>query len=258
VIVVERLLGLATIQDRGRPGRMHEGLAPGGALVPELLALANRRAGNPDDAPAIEVLGAITIQAERELVVGTTATVTLRAGEQLVIESEPRRVAYVALAGGIEAPLVLGGRGTQLSAGIGVAIRKGDRFAPARKRDRFAGPAPDPTLDGSISIVTGPDVVPGALEALLADSFRISPASDRVGTRLHGPRLPAPPATGGSRPLVIGAIELPPDGVPIVLGPEHPTTGGYPVIAVVASRHLGRFHACRIGGTVRFTSDVVR
>jgi 5-oxoprolinase (ATP-hydrolysing) subunit C len=57
---------------------------------------------------------------------------------------------------------------------------------------------------------------------------------------------------------VIGAIELPPNGVPIVLGPEHPTTGGYPVIAVVASRDVGRFHARRIGGSVRFTSGAAR
>ena len=55
--------------------------------------------------------------------------------------------------------------------------------------------------------------------------------------------------------MVQGALEVPRDGQPIVLGPEHPTTGGYPIIAVIASAELGRFHAIRLGGSVRFTSS---
>src|SRR5690349_6405619 len=91
---------------------MHEALAPGGALVPELLVAANRSVRNPDNAPAVEVFGKLVTSAG-------------------VIESEPRRVAYFAIRGGIAAPLVLGGRGTQLSAGIGAPLRAGDRLACA-------------------------------------------------------------------------------------------------------------------------------
>src|SRR5690606_31038678 len=73
-LVVTRTLGLSTIQDRGRCGHMHEALPPGGALVPELLAAANRSAGNPDDAPAIEVLGILTVRATADVTVATDGT----------------------------------------------------------------------------------------------------------------------------------------------------------------------------------------
>jgi allophanate hydrolase subunit 2 len=112
--------------------------------------------------------------------------------------------------------------------------------------------------DGSpIRVIAGPDRVAGTLETLCAGDYQISPASDRVGTRLVGPAL-SPGGDGASRPMVKGAIEVPPDGAPIVLGPEHPTTGGYPVIAVIASVDLGRFFARRIGARVRFTSAAAR
>jgi allophanate hydrolase subunit 2 len=79
------------------------------------------------------------------------------------------------------------------------------------------------------------------------------PASNRVGTRLAGPALPRrADYRERSRPMVRGALEVPRDGQPIVLGPEHPTSGGYPVIGVIASAELGRFHAIRLGGSVRF------
>jgi allophanate hydrolase subunit 2 len=101
-------------------------------------------------------------------------------------------------------------------------------------------------------VIAGPDAfAPDALAALTSAPYRISPDSDRVGTRLVGPTIPQSPGEA-SRPMVRGAIEIPRDGAPIVLGPEHPTTGGYPVLAVVASADLGRLFAVRLGGVVRF------
>ncbi|HMG52684.1 MAG TPA: hypothetical protein VK601_04375, partial [Kofleriaceae bacterium] len=94
---------------------------------------------------------------------------------------------------------------------------------------------------------------PGALDVLLASEYRVLPTSNRVGTRLDGPALPRSDAPEVTRPMVLGAIEVPRDGKPIVLGPEHPTTGGYPIIAVVARADLGRLFSIRLGGTVRFT-----
>ncbi|MGN6105771.1 MAG: biotin-dependent carboxyltransferase family protein [Kofleriaceae bacterium] len=258
-LIVERATGLITIQDAGRPGRMHEALPPGGALVPELLAIANRAVYNPDPVAAIEVIGRLTVRAEAAMLVATDAAGArlLGPGEALEVSSEPRRVAYLAVRGGIDAPIVLGGRGAQLSAGIGTLVRAGARFA--------AGEAPDVepfstepfAAEGPVRVIGGPDLdafEPAAVARLLAAAYRISPTSDRVGTRLEGPPIPRRAGPEVSRPMVRGAIEVPSDGQPIVLGPEHPTTGGYPILAVIAHADLGRFFAIRPGGTVRFTA----
>ncbi len=257
MIVIEHLAGFATIQDLGRPGFMHEGLAPGGALVPELLVAANRSVGNVDGAPAIELFGRMIVRWQMR---GTVAfgDRVIEAGEggRNQFESGKQRVIYFAVHGGIAAPLICGGRGTQLSAGIGAPLRAGDRLTVDRIHGQVLRAASDRLAvdDRPIRVVPGPDLVPGALEALLDGRFQISPASDRVGTRFDGPALPAPGGSGVSRPMVRGAIELPPDGHPIVLGPEHPTTGGYPVIGVVAAADQGQLFARPIGAKLRFTT----
>lgn len=261
---VARALGLVTVQDLGRPGRMHEAVPPGGALVADRLIAANRAARNPDDAPALEVLGQLTIRADQPIAVATdTAGLSeLAAGGELVVASEPRRVAYVAVRGGIAAPLVLGGRGALLCAGLGGLVRAGQAFELAGLAEVAAPRTRRATADFGmrgeppVRLVAGPDptsFLPGALELLLASEYRILPSSNRVGTRLDGPALPRSDAPEVSRPMVLGAIEVPRDGKPIVLGPEHPTTGGYPIVAVVARADLGRLFSIRLGGTVRFT-----
>ena len=256
--VVARALGLVTVQDLGRPGWMHEAVPPGGALVRDRLIAANRAVANPDGAPAIEVLGELVIHAERALEVATdtAAARTLAAGDELIVASEPRRVAYLAVHGGIAAPLVLGGRGALLCAGLGGLVRSGQQLDGDARPAVAAVPPPDELPDAPIRLVAGPDpdqFLPGALELLLGSSYRVSPSSNRVGTRLEGPALPRSAAPEVSRSMVIGAIEVPGDGAPIVLGPEHPTTGGYPIVAVVARADLGRLFSIRLGGTVRFT-----
>ncbi|HET7503540.1 MAG TPA: hypothetical protein VFK02_21105 [Kofleriaceae bacterium] len=260
-LTVVRAAGLVTVQDLGRPGRMHEAVPPGGALVRDRLIAANRAVHNPDDAPALEVLGNLVIRAEQaiEIATDTTARRALAAGEELSVTSEPRRVAYLAVRGGISSPLVLGGRGALLCAGLGGLVRAGQRFTTARLTSvhppRGARP-PAPPDDAPIRLLEGPDpgsFAPGALDLLVSSTYRVLPSSDRVGTRLDGPPLPRSTAPEVSRPMVIGAIEVPRDGKPIVLGPEHPTTGGYPVIAVVATADLGRLFSIRLAGTVRFT-----
>jgi len=256
---VVRAIGLVTVQDLGRAGRMHEAVPPGGALVRDRLIAANRAVRNPDGAPAIEVLGEIVVKAERALEVATDTTPArpLEPGEQLTVASEPRRVAYLAVRGGIDAPLVLGGRGALLCAGLGSLVRAGQQFAVADLPRVPAAPAaPTPPADAPIRLVAGPDgdhFTPEALELLVSSEYRVLPSSNRVGTRLDGPALPRTALPEVSRPMVIGAIEVPRDGKPIVLGPEHPTTGGYPIIAVVAAAELGRLFSVRLGGSVRFT-----
>ncbi|MGO9709703.1 MAG: allophanate hydrolase subunit 2 family protein, partial [Polyangiaceae bacterium] len=111
-------------------------------------------------------------------------------------------------------------------------------------------------VEAPIGIVVGPDerrFAPEALRALLGEGFTLSPASDRTGTRLFGPRLAVDSEDSVSTPMVAGAVQVPGAGDPIVLGPDHPTTGGYPVLAVIVRADLGRFHARPIGSTVHFT-----
>jgi allophanate hydrolase subunit 2 len=252
MLTVLRASGLVTVQDLGRAGRMHEALPRGGALVRELLVCANRAVRNPDGAAAIEILGRLVVRAEAELLVATDSSRArvLRQGEELAIAPQ-RRAAYLAVRGGVDAPLVLGGRGTLLCAGLGAPMRAGDRIAPGSEPETDSDPPPTPGA-GPVRIVPGPDrFAPDAIHALISAPYRVTSASDRVGTRLEGPAIPRE-AAERSRPMVCGAIEVPRDGQPIVLGPEHPTTGGYPLLAVVTTADLGRFFSVPLGGTVRF------
>jgi allophanate hydrolase subunit 2 len=220
--------GLALIQDAGRPGRMHEGVPPGGALVPELLAAANAAVGNPPGAAAIEHYGRVVI------------------GDRAFAPAG--RVGYIAVAGGLDAPVVLGGRGALLAAGIGRPLRAGDVLP-----DRPLGAATELAPGGAIRVVAGPDLDRVDGDAFFDAEYRITPVGDRAGFRLDGPAIPVATALGPSAPMVRGAIQVPPSGQPIVLGPDHPTTGGYPVVAVIVQADFGRFAVRPPGATVRFT-----
>jgi 5-oxoprolinase (ATP-hydrolysing) subunit C len=227
---VERVIGLVTFQDLGHHGRMHLAVPPGGALVPELLVASNRRVDNADDATCLEVQGRVVIRA--------TET-----NETFDVSSGPSRCAYLAVRGGFLA----GHR--PLAVGDVIASTTAPPTTVRVAQPRFA--------DGeSVTIIPGPDLDAfgaDALTILVSAPYRISPASNRVGTRLEGPALPRrADYRERSRPMVQGALEVPRDGQPIALGPEHPTTGGYPVIGVIASAELGRFHAIRLGGSVQF------
>ena len=251
-----RALGLCTIQDLGRRGHMHEAVPPGGALVPALLVAANRAANNPDHAPAIEVLGQLAVRVDAELLVAVDgAPRVLGAGEERVVASGARRCAYLAVRGGIASPRILDGPGTLLCAQLGAVLRAGERLAIGALPTSHA--APEPFEDRrEIRVIGGPDLdafAGDALAQLTSAPYRILPSSDRVGTRLAGPALPHAPAHREvSRPMVCGALEVPRDGQPIALGPEHPTTGGYPIACVIASAYLGHFFAIPLGGAVRF------
>ena len=95
---------------------------------------------------------------------------------------------------------------------------------------------------------------PSALSQLLSTTWTVRPESDRVGVRLAGPALPVLSGIDSlpSEPMVPGAIQVPPAGLPVVFGPDHPTTGGYPVIAVVTRAGLDRLAQAAPGARVRF------
>jgi biotin-dependent carboxylase-like uncharacterized protein len=262
MIEIVRVSGLATIQDGGRPGHMHEGVPHGGALVPELLGRANAAAQNGPGEAAIEAFGPISLVARAPVVLGLDdgEDRALAAGERIDLGApEGSRVRYVAVRGAFDVPRVLGSRSTLLVAGLGGldgrALRKGDVLRPgdATIEDPVLPQADD---IGPIRVVPGPDLAcfaGGALERFFAEPFAISSASDRTGTRLEGPPLARLGDDGRpSTPMVRGAVEVTAEGRAIVLGPDHPTTGGYPVLACVIGRDFGRIMRVPLGSVVRF------
>jgi allophanate hydrolase subunit 2 len=237
VIEILRAVGLCTVQGLPQPGGLHLGIPPGGALVPELLIAANRAVRNPDDARAFEIQGQLTVRTPD--------------GER-TIASGTQRCAYLAVRGGIAE------RAALTCAELGRILRAGDRVEMLDLPPVIA-PLLTPALHRTtIRVIPGPDpygFAANALDALLAAPYRISPTSDRLGTRLEGALIERDPAyRPRSRPMTLGAIEVPPDGKPIVLGVEFPATGGYPLIAVVAADDIGAFHSIPLGGTVQFTT----
>ena len=208
-LTIVQIAGPISVQGAPRTGHMHEGVPPGGAVVPSRLAAANRAAGNRDDAPAIELLGRLVVRADD----GTETT-----------HASPRWT-YVATPGGQDAPGL-----------VTTWLRKGD---VVRGPLVLAEPAPLPT-EARVRVIAGPDAdafAPGALATLCAAPYDVV-TPERTGARLRGAPLARSNAREVTRPMVRGAIEVARDGAPIVLGPDHPTTGGYPIIAVVAEADL--------------------
>lgn len=258
--------GPAWVQDGGRPGQMVHGVPPGGALVPEGLAVANRAVGNPGGTAAIEAFGGLVVAARGgDLRVAWEGAAAWLPRDHVRTLAAPSgaRVAYLAVAGGLDVPPVLGGRGllpvAGLGGGVGRPLRAGDRLAIgtvpgaaiAAGEGRWA-----PSEATPIRVLRGPDTARFASDAwgtLLGTDWRIGTAADRVGTRLVGPALRRVDGDVAlSAPMIRGAIQVPGGGAPIVLGPDHPTTGGYPVIAVVIRADVGALALREAGTTVRF------
>jgi len=281
VIEVLRAGSLTTVQDLGRPGLAHIGVPPSGASDPRSLGLANRLVGNPDGAPGLEAtLQGPALRFHRPASValagapcraraagrpaGLHAVLHLDAGDVLDVGPALAGVrTYVAVRGGLAVEAVLGSASTDLLTGLGPApLRAGDRLAvgTAAAAWPLVEVAPVPPLPDrpELRVVPGPRhdwFAPAALEALCG-SWRVQPSSNRIGVRLAGPVLERVRHDElASEGVVTGAIQVPPSGEPIVLLPDHPTTGGYPVIAVVAFEDLPALGQLRPGGEVSFRVD---
>ncbi len=229
LIRVVRIAGVASVQDLGRPGLRHQGIPPGGALVPADLLAGNAQLGNPPNAAGIEFIGRLTLG----LPDGREATWVAPAG-----------VGTLAVPGGVCTPAVLGGRGVSWSAGIGRPLAAGDTLP--------VGGTGDPSLHLWVPL-DEPIAVLGASPSLCAGPWRVLPASDRVGHRLAGPPMP-PVEAGRSTPMTRGAIQQNPDGTITVLGPDHPITGGYPLVGVLPTALFGRLGGALPGACVRFVA----
>lgn len=268
---------LALIQDRGRPGMGHLGVTTSGAFDRRALRQANALLGNPPDAAAIELLGGgIVLRAGSPHVIAVTGSpgaigldgrvvaegraIPVAAGQRLRIDSPRTGLrSYLGVAGGIVIHRELGSCATDTLAGLGPApLAAGDVLEigpPARLPDLQdvlpLGRSGDVLLD----VVLGPRddwFTRQAVRHLLEAPWRVSPASDRIGVRLSGPTLDRRIERElPSEPCVRGSIQVSADGQPIVFGPDHPVTGGYPVIAVVTDAHTDRLAQARPGDVVR-------
>lgn len=246
MLIVERVGPLVTVQDRGRLGFARAGVPFAGPLDEALWRCTVAAVGS-DVAIEIPLMDARfrvegfrgEISVDGELVRGPVITVAR--GE--------RAVRYLAVSGGIDMPVVMGSRcswGRMLSAGDRIEVF-GDRALTRAASQTTEGVA---DAGGPIGVVPVMGAPAATLDALLAGSFAVDARSNRVGTRLAG-SVPAP-RPGLSRPIVAGAVQIPPDGAPIIIGPDGPTTGGYPVVAVLPRQSRDRLARLRPGSAVRF------
>ena len=251
---------LTTVQDFGRPGYAHLGVPASGALDSDACARANRLVGNVESAAVLEStvdgVGLRFHEAAVIAVTGARATVRVdgrpsawsmpvhvKAGG--VVEVGPAEVgvrSYLAVAGGFEIPATLGSRSTDLLSGLGPPVLyAGQRLdvGPARHPPPAIDFAPYrlPPSDLVLPLHPGPRrdwlTEQGKLD-LFAQSYRVSPLSNRIALRLSGPPLGR--RVGEELPsegIVWGSVQLLNSGEILVFLADHPTTGGYPVIGVV-------------------------
>ncbi|MGW1147760.1 5-oxoprolinase subunit C family protein [Streptomyces sp. NPDC002454] len=278
-VEVVRAGALTTVQDRGRPGHAHLGVPRSGALDAPAAALANRLVGNPVGAAVLEttlsgcavrprcaVWAAVTGAPCRVTVdgrpVGPGTAVRVPAGAVLDLgRAVPGVRSYLALSGGVAVEPVLGSRSTDLLSGLGPApLVDGAVFplgAPGPPRG-WVDVAPQPGPPGVLvlGVRFGPRAdwfTAGALRTLTTGAYRVSAASNRVGLRTEGPALDrAVCAELPSEGVVLGAVQVPADGRPVVFLADHPTTGGYPVVAVVRAADLAAAAQAAPGTPVRF------
>ncbi|MFN8022527.1 MAG: biotin-dependent carboxyltransferase family protein [Acidimicrobiales bacterium] len=246
-----------SLRDAGRRGLAHVGRSRGGAVDLASLELGNRLVGNPPDATGFETSGGLTLRLGRPALLAVTGSpcdvrvddgpalgwgvpVALPAGATVRIgRLHGGARSYVCVRGGVR----VDGDGVRIGA---------DPEHPAASHPAVPWP-----IDGLVRIWPGPrlDWFAGdAFEALLTAIWHVQPASDRVGLRLDGPALVRArhdelPSEG----MVEGALQVPPDGHPIVMLADHPATGGYPVIAVVDPADLRQVAQRPAGSQVHFT-----
>jgi allophanate hydrolase subunit 2 len=282
---------LTTVQGGPRYGLASSGVPSGGAMDLPALAAANARVGNPPAAagleatlagPELELLASARIAvaggevdlALRDRKLDGPGPHQLRAGDRLKLSALRGGVrAYLAFAGGLAQPLPgellrALARGETLFAGEAAAPasarpRSGAPPAPASPRAPAARPAPTAPVARALGdelielrALRGPQWEYFALAGqatFFSAEYRLSPQSDRRGLRLLGPQVEL--ARGADLPsegTAPGSVQVPGNGLPIVLGPDRPVTGGYPKIATVISADLPLFAQARPGTRIRF------
>lgn len=267
---------LSSVQDHGRWGRQHLGVSPGGAADPVLASIANRLVGNPDDAAVIEcTMTGPVLKFFTDTQVAWVGWANedsgrpheIKSGRIIDLRSRMCHLrGYIAVAGGITVPQILGSRATDLRAVFGGhqgrTLQAGDILPiaktttnPTSNKWHVSWPRPDAKLI-EIRYLRGVQAdwfSKAARHAFSGDFYEISPTSDRTGTRLNGPKLKLEePREMISQPVIFGSVQVPPDGQPIVLMSERQTIGGYPQIGHVISADIPKLARAWPGTQVRF------
>jgi biotin-dependent carboxylase-like uncharacterized protein len=283
LLLVEDAGPLTTVQDPGRPGYLRVGIPASGPMDREAFLLANRLIGNPDTAAGLEctLIGPRLAFTDERLVAIPGADMAptvngapvpawqglrVRAGDVLRLGPARSGVrAYLAIAGGVDTPPVLGSRATYVRGRLGGfegrALRKGDRLPLGRvgaARPRRVQPERVPTYGGEpeLAVVLGPQddrFTAAGIAALFGGPYQMLPQNDRMGARLQGPFIEH---TRGhdiiSDGVALGGIQVIGEGQPIVLLADRQSTGGYTKIGTVCSFDIGRIAQVKPGGRLRF------
>ncbi len=268
---------LSQLQDAGRFGHHAMGLTTGGPVDGEAFYWANRLVGNQQGDTVIEVaVGGLKLESEVATSVAVTGAVlvfTINGHPKALWQSHPvgpgdvidlrfaekGMRAYVAVPGGFIAKPVLGSTSTVVREGMGEALAQGQTLGCAAiEREPKALPMECvPRYADEVLL----RMVPGyqferfgdeAREKFLGNLFSVSNRSDRMGVCLEGPVIEPPSEGLLSEGICLGAVQVPPDGQPIVLMNDRQTIGGYPKLGSVLSMDLWKLGQCRPGSQLRF------
>lgn len=294
MIEILDLTGIATLQDSGRRGFNKFGVPASGAMDWFAYQAANSLLNNPPNSAVIELgLGEITLHVLRNTVLAVTGagyevenytwtfplwtSFYVRAGwTARVKKTSGGNWAYISVAGGFDAPVIMGSRSAYLRGEIGSALKTGDvlqAFTPTTDLLKLAARAHTPLIPYSqtpiLDVIPAPQAdwfTPEGIRAFYESEYTLSPSFDRMGYRLE---LLYPPSSAGkitqivkkeliSEGMTMGSIQIPADGQPIVMMADAPTTGGYPKIANVTRASLPLLAQCEAGvSRIRFREVTV-
>ncbi|MCG7199434.1 biotin-dependent carboxyltransferase family protein [Marinobacter pelagius] len=277
---------LTLLQDGGRRGAMHMGLATGGAMDRHAWAWANRLLGNPYGTPALEItFGGVEFRSHLDTQIAVTgaevqcavnrepralwSTINLKAGDTVSLSAPKRGVrTYLAVLGGFQVKPGLGGScatftregtgglqqdGRPLNAGDHLPCSENQATVPNRKvSDHWR---PDYREELELSVIPGAQIdrFPArVLETFFSEPYTLTPQTDRMGARLKGPALETTGQTLISEGTSLGAIQVPSDGQPILLLNDRQTIGGYPKLGAVTPRSLDALAQRAPGTRLRF------
>jgi biotin-dependent carboxylase-like uncharacterized protein len=256
-----------TVQDLGRRGWARSGVPLAGALDPAALVSANRAVGNADGAAGLEcVLRGPTLQADADCSVAVVGAGWSR-GPERISAGVPYAVGrlpeglrcWVAVSGGVVTEPVLGSRSTDTLSGLGGQVLRDGDVLPLGAGTGAAGPAPVPGPGlplgelVTLRVTDGPhaDRLQRPLDGAV---FSVGVSSDRTALRFAGSPLTRAAAEIATIGVLPGSLQLPPDGLPILLLANAQSTGGYPVVAVVCSADLRLAAQLRPGADVGLQS----